>query len=160
MWELDYKESWALKSWCFWREDSWVFLGLQGDPTSPSWRRSVPNVYWKEWCWSWNYNTLPILCEELTNLKRPWYSERLRAGEEGDDRGWDDWMASLTLDMSLSKLRELVMDRGAWHAVVHGVAESQTWLSNWTELNWWEKEHKIPMKAIKDLKNEFHFVWG
>ena len=49
-----------------------------------------------DWCWSWNSNTLTTCCRELTHLKRPWCWERLRAGGEGDDRGWDDWMASLT----------------------------------------------------------------
>ena len=75
-------------------EDSWESLGLQGDPTSPSYRRSVLNVHWKDWCWSWNSSTLATWCEELTHLRRPW--ERLKMGEEGDDRGWDGWMASLT----------------------------------------------------------------
>ena len=47
-------------------------------------------------CWSWNSNILATLCKELTYMKRPWCWERLRAGEEGDDRGWDGWMASPT----------------------------------------------------------------
>ena len=77
-------------------EDSWESLGLQGDPTSPSGRRSVLGVHWKEWCWSWNSNTLATWCEELTHLKRPWCWEILRAGGEGDDRGWGGWMAPPT----------------------------------------------------------------
>ena len=77
-------------------EDSWESLGLQRDPTSPSYRRLVLGVHWKVWCWSWNSNSLATSCEELTHLKRPWCWERLRAGGEGDDRGWDGWMASLT----------------------------------------------------------------
>ena len=47
-------------------------------------------------CWSWNSNILPTWCEELIHLKRPWCWERLKAGGEGDDRGWNGWMASLT----------------------------------------------------------------
>ena len=74
-------------------EDSWESLGLQGDPTSPSSRKSVLNIHWKDWCWSWNSNPLATLCEELTHLKRPWCWERLKV-EEGDHRGWDGWMAS------------------------------------------------------------------
>ena len=55
-----------------------------------------PEYSLKDWCWSWNSNTLATCCKELTHLKRPWCWERLRAGGEGDDRGWDGWMASLT----------------------------------------------------------------
>ena len=77
-------------------EVSWESLGLQGDPTSPFWRRSAPGFLWKEWCWSWNSSTLATSCEELIHWKRPWGWEGLGAGGEGDERGWDGWMASLT----------------------------------------------------------------
>ena len=72
-------------------EDSWESLGLQGDPTTPSKRKSVLNIDQKDWCW--NSNTLASWCEELTYLKRTWCWERLKPGGEGDDRGWDGSMA-------------------------------------------------------------------
>ena len=65
-------------------------------PPSPASRRSILGVPWKDWCWSWNSNTLATWCEHLNHLKRPWCWERLRAGGEGDNRGWDGWMASPT----------------------------------------------------------------
>ena len=77
-------------------EDSWESLGLQGDPPTPSWRTLVLNIHWKDWCWNWSSNTLATWFEELTHLKRPWCWEKLKVGGEGDDRGWDGWMASLT----------------------------------------------------------------
>ena len=54
------------------------------------------SLHWKDWCWSWNSDTLATWCKEPTHWKRPWCWERLKAGGEGDDRGWDGWMASLT----------------------------------------------------------------
>ena len=81
---------------CGFVDDSWESLGLQGDPNSPSYRRSVLSVHWWDWFWSWNSNTLATWCEELTHWKRPWCWARLRAGGEGDNRGWDGLMASLT----------------------------------------------------------------
>ena len=80
----------------------------------------------------------PILatsCEELTHWKRPWCWEGLGAGGEGDDRGWDGWMASLT------RWTWVWVNSGSWWwtgrcAVIHVVSKSRTWLSNWTELNW------------------------
>ena len=59
-------------------------------------RKSVLNIHWEDWCWSWNSNTLTTWCEELTHLKRLWCWERLKAWGEGEDRGWVGWMASPT----------------------------------------------------------------
>ena len=56
----------------------------------------LTNIHWKDWCWSWNSNTSATWCEELTHWKRAWCWERLKAGEEGGNRGWDGWMASPT----------------------------------------------------------------
>ena len=77
-------------------EDSWESLGLQGDPTRQSWSKLVLNIHWKDWCWSWNSNTLATWCEELTHWKRPWCWGRLKAGGGGADGGWYGWMASPT----------------------------------------------------------------
>ena len=86
----------AFELWCWRRLLRVPCKGLWGDPSSPSWRRSVLGVHWKDWCRSWNSNTLATWCEELTHLKRPWCWERLRAGGECANRGWDGWMASPT----------------------------------------------------------------
>ena len=71
-------------------------------------KRSVLGVHWKDWCWSWNSNTLATWCKELTHLKRPWCWERLWAGGEGDDREWGGWMASPT------RWAWVCVDSGSW----------------------------------------------
>ena len=71
----------------------WVCLFMIPSQSS---RKSILNNLWKAWCWSWSSNTLATWCKELTHWKRPWCWKRLKAGGEGDDRGWDGWMASPT----------------------------------------------------------------
>ena len=76
------------------------------------------------------------LMQRADSFERPWCWERLKAGGEGDDRGWDGWMASPTQWTWVeSKLQELVMDREAWRYSPWG-PKSWSWLCNWTELNW------------------------
>ena len=112
MWELDYKESWILKNLCFWT------VVLEKTLESPLDCKEIQTAHpkgdqsrvfiWKDWYWSWNANILATWCEELTHFKRPWCWERLRAGGERDDRGWDGWMATLT------QWTWVWMDSGSW----------------------------------------------
>ena len=127
--------------------DSWESLGLQGDPTSPFWRRSALGFLWKESCWSWNSSTLATSCEELTHWKRFWYWEGLGAGGEGDDRGWNGWMASLT------RWTRVWLNSGrSWWTGRPGVLRfmgSQRVRHDWvTEMNWTELK-----KSFKDNKD-------
>ena len=97
-------------------------------------------VYWKNWCWSWNVNTLATWCEELTPWERPWCWEKVKAGGEGDDRGWDGWVALPT------RWTWVWASSGSWWWTgkpdVLLPIESQRvgydWVTemNWMELNW------------------------
>ena len=85
--------------WFLLRHTSNIFWGT---------KTIVLGVHWKDWCWSWNSSTLATSWEELTHWKRPWCWERLGAGGEGDDRGWDGWMASPT------RWTWVWVDSGSW----------------------------------------------
>ena len=74
-------------------------------------------------------------------------------------RGWQRmrWLDSITdsIDMSLSKLQEIVEDTGGWHAAVHGVTKSWTWLSDWTELNWNEYIRSEERRVGKECRSRW-----
>ena len=92
-------ESWTVKKAKRRRIDTFEMLcwrRLLRVPWTARRSKSALGFPWREWCWSWNFSTLDTSCEELTHWKRPWCWEGLGAGGEGDNRGWDGWMASLT----------------------------------------------------------------
>ena len=92
------KGSWTLKIWCFWSVvlEKTLVLWSAGKSNQSILKKISLECSWKDWCWSWNSNTLANWCKELAHLKRPWCWERLKAGGQGDDRGWNHWMSSLT----------------------------------------------------------------
>ena len=98
IWELDYKENWAPKNWCFW------IVVLEKTLESPLDSKEIQQVHPKgnqSWIFIGRTDVeaetpilwLPHSSEELIHWKRPWCWERLRVGGEGNDRGWDGWMA-------------------------------------------------------------------
>ena len=141
MWELDGKESWALKNWCFWTvvltkilespldckeiqpvhpkgDQSWVFIGrTNAEAETP--------ILWPPYAKSW-------LTGKDPNAGKDW-------GQEEKGMTEDEMAGCITdlMDMGLGRLQELVMDREAWRAAAHGVAKSRRRLSNWTELIDW-----------------------
>ena len=135
-------------------EDSWESLGLQGDPSSPFWRRSALGFLWKEWCWNCNSSTLATSCKELTHWKRLWCWEGLGAGEKGDNREWDGWMASPTRCTWV-----WVNSRSRWWPGRPGVLQSmgsERVGHNWvTELNWNDKISGNCPKGICKLRSTY-----
>ena len=142
-------------------EDSWESLGLQGDPTSPSWRKSVLNINWKDWCWSWNSNTVATWCKELTHWKRPWCWERLRAGGEGtveDEKvGWHHRLNGHGFGWTLGVGQGGLECCGSQD---HKEPDTTEWL-NWTELSAWKPSCWLSVFIylfIYLLWNDIHFI--
>ena len=136
--------SWTIKKTEHWRTDAfelWCWRKLLRVPWTT--RRSNQSIlkeinaeyHWKDWCWSWNSSTLATWCKELTHLKRPWCWERLKAGGERDDRGWNGWIASPT------QWAWIWVSSGSWWWIGKpGMLQSmgsQGVVHDWvTELNW------------------------
>ena len=156
MWELSYKaEHWRIDASELWGRRRLLRVLWTA-------RRSVLSVHWKEWCWSWSSSILANSCEELTHWKRLWCWEGVGAGGEGDDRGWDGWMATPTQWTWVWVNSRSWCWTGRpgvlWFMGSQRVGHDLVIELNWTELNcqvlvlgWW-RPHRMSLEVYLTLQ--------
>ena len=161
MWVLDHKEA---ECWRIDVFELWYWRRLLKVPWTARSNQlilkeiSPEYIHWRDWCWSWSFNTFATWCKELTHWKRPRCWEGLKAGGEGDDKEWDGWMPSATQWTSVWINSTSLLWTGRPDMLHSMGLQSRTCLSDWTELNWTSRLLPCP-SYCEQCWNEHWGTW-
>ena len=156
MWDLDNKKGWLLKNWCLWAVVLKKTLESPSDckeikPVNPKGNQSWIFIHWKDWCLKLKLQYFGHLMQRADSFEKTLLLGKIEGRRRrGQQRmRWLDDTADL-MYVSLSKLREMVKNREAWCAAVHGVTKSQTRLSDWTTTKIYQQCDKFQIIMLRE----------
>ena len=159
MWELDHKEGWAPKNWYFWTVvlEKTLESPLDCKIRPANSKGNQPWIFIGRMMLKLKLQYLGHLMQRANSLESTLILKNIEGKRRKGQQRVRLYSITDSVDMNLSKLREIGEDRGAWHAAVHGVTKSRTWLSNWTttitDIPRWLRGKNLPAKQEMQVRS-------